>query len=191
MPFFKQIPRHIIRNLIVSGFLEFGPVIVFLAAYDLFHIYKATLLLVIATIIATVISHHLQHRLPYVGLYIAFLTTVFGYLTLWQHSPHFIQVRDTVYDAINASILLFGLFFNSLLFKHAFHDVIPMTDRAWRRLTYAWIFFFFLAASLNEYVRHTYSLDVWVIFKTSMALVTTVFGIIFFFACYEKQEEKK
>ncbi|MDQ5962222.1 MAG: intracellular septation protein [Patescibacteria group bacterium] len=190
MPSFKQIPRHIIRNLIVSGFLEFGPVIVFLAAYDLFHIYKATLLLVIATIIATVISHHLQHRLPYVGLYIAFLTTVFGYLTLWHHSPHFIQLRDTVYDAINASILLLGLFFNSLLFKHAFHDVIPMTDRAWRRLTYAWIFFFFVAASLNEYVRHTYSLDVWVVFKTSMALVTTVVGIIFFFALYEKQEEK-
>lgn len=188
MSIFKTIPQNVVRNFILNGFLEFGPVIIFLTAYDLFHIYKATLLLMIATIISTIISHRIQRRLPYAGLYIALLTTLFGYLTLWHHNPDFIQIRDTVYDAVNGSVLLVGLLFNSLLFKHAFHDVVPMTDRAWRKITYAWILLFFFAAALNEYVRHTYSLDAWVIFKTSMAIVMTSAGFIFFFMMYEKEE---
>jgi intracellular septation protein len=169
--------------------LEFGPVIIFLTAYDLFHIFKATLLLMIATIVTTVITFRTQRRLPYAGLYIALLTLVFGYLTLWHHDPNFIQLRDTAYDAINATVLLGALFFNVLLFKHAFHDVVPMTDKAWKKLTYAWAMFFFLGAIANEYVRHMFPFDYWIVFKGSMAVITTVFGVIIFFVVYEKKEE--
>lgn len=184
----KHISSRTIRTFVAGGFLEFGPIIVFLAAYDLFHIYKATFLLMIATIVAIVLTFHFQQRLPYAGLYVAFLTMLFGYLTLWHHNPEFIQIRDTAYDFINASVLLVGLFFNTLLFKHAFDHALPMTDRAWRNMTYAWIVFFFTAAFMNEFVRHAYSLDAWMIYKTTMAILTTVYGFATFFIFYEKKE---
>lgn len=180
-------PR-VLKKIALAGIFEFGPVLIFLIAFELFHIYKATIVLMIATIVSTIVTYRTQKRLPYVALYIAILTGIFGYITVTKHEPKFIQMRDTLYDATLALTLIVGLLFNVQFLKIAFHSIIPMTDRAWKRLTYFWISFFFLIAITNEYVRRFMSLRDWFDFKSTMILVTLISGCIALYYVYEKED---
>jgi intracellular septation protein len=178
---------HNLRKIFVTGILEFGPILLFLLSFDFFHIYKATLILMVATIVSTVVTYIIQKRLPYLALYIAFLTTTFGYMTLMHREPRFIQMRDTLYDVTFALTLIVGLFLNISFLKIAFHRILPMTEIAWKKITYGWIIFFLLSASLNEYIRRTLDLHNWFDFKSVMVGVTIVFGVTSLYFFYEKE----
>jgi intracellular septation protein A len=95
-------------------------------------------------------------------------------------------MRDTLYDLTCAITLLIGLMINIPFLKLAFHEVIPMTAQAWHKLTYVWIGFFLVVATLNEYIRRTHSLEDWFTFKGVMVFVTIIFGFAALFSCYEK-----
>lgn len=184
---FSIFSSRIVKNLVISGILEFSPVFVFLVAFERFHIYKATIILMVATIISTVATFRIQKRLPYLALYVALLTSVFGYITLTLHAPRFIQMRDTLYDVTCALTLITGLIINVSFLKLAFEKVIFMTNRAWTKLTYFWIVFFISVASLNEYIRRTMSLAEWFEFKTAMVVITIVFGYFSLYFVYENE----
>lgn len=183
------ISTKLCKDLFIAILLEFGPIIIFLASFEHFHIYKATMLLMVTTIISTVLTYRLQKRLPYLALYVAFLTIAFGYLTLMHREPKFIQMRDTLYDLTSATVLLIGLMVNIPFLKIAFHDVIPMSLRAWHRLTYSWVIFFLLIATANEYIRRVYDLETWFEFKGLMVIITTVFGFTALYLSYEEERE--
>ena len=185
----SQFTASTLKKVLVSGVLEFGPILIFLAAFGHFHVYKATMVLMATTIISTVLTYRIQKRLPYIALYMAFITIVFGYMTLLHKEPKFIQMRDTLFDMTMAATLLFGLIINMPLFKLAFHDVLPMTERAWYRLTYAWTAFFLVVALMNELIRRSYTLEQWFHFKGAMVCVTIVFGLLTTYLFYEKEEK--
>jgi intracellular septation protein len=180
-----------IRKFLLGSFLEFGPIVIFLLSFEYFHVYKATIILMMATIASTVITHRVQKRLPYLALYVAFLTSVFGYMTLALHAPRFIQMRDTLYDITCALTLIVGLMINIPFLKLAFHEVVPMTMRAWTKLSYVWIFFFLITAIANEYARRTMSLGHWFDFKGWVMIVSIVFGCTTLYLFYEKDEGKR
>lgn len=188
---FSMFSLKIIKQLLLGVLLEFGPVFVFLIAFERFHIYKATIILMFATIISTFATFRIQKRLPYLALYVALITSIFGYITLSLHAPRFIQMRDTLFDATCALTLLVGSMTNTSFLKLAFHKVIPMSNKAWNKLTYYWIGFFILIATLNEYVRRTVSLAQWFDFKTIMVIVTMVFGCLSLYIVYEIEHEKE
>ena len=179
---------HTFKNIILAGVLEFGPVLLFLCSFQYFHIYKATFVLMIATIISTFATYIIQKRLPYIALYVAFLTIIFGYITITHQKPGFIQIRDTLYDASLALTLLIGLMINVPFLKHAFNKVLPMTTRAWNRLTYSWIAFFVVNGIANEFVRRTMDLHQWFQFKGIVIVITIVFGCVTLYFEYEKEE---
>ena len=179
-------------NRFISGIiLEFGPIFIFLFSFHHFHIYKATFILMITTIISTVITYTRDKRLPYVALYVAFLTTVFGYMTIEYHQPRFIQMRDTLYDATSALTLILGMMINVPFLKLAFNDILAMTDRAWTKMTYAWVFFFIVNAILNEYVRRTYTLSGWFNFKIGIACIASIFTFSMLYFLYESPQNTK
>ncbi len=184
------IPAPVLRRFLLGTLLEFGPIIIFLSTFAHFHIYKATTFLMIATIISTILTYRLQKRLPYLALYVALLTILFGYLTLMHREPRFIQMRDTLYDLTCAFTLICGLLFNVPFLKIAFEQVIPMSTKAWVKLTYAWIGYLLISASLNEYVRRTESLRTWFEFKGFMVIATTLFGFAALFFFYERTSSK-
>lgn len=190
MSTFSTLSIPTLKRLFIGIFLEFGPILIFLVTFQGHHIYRATTFLMIATIVSTIITHRLQKRLPYLALYVALLTIAFGYLTLMHREPRFIQMRDTLYDLTCAVTLLIGLMVNVPFLKLAFHEVIPMSDRAWHKLTYAWIAFFISIATLNEYVRRTYDLQTWFDFKSSVVFITVIFGFAALFFCYEKEKKE-
>lgn len=182
---------HLFKGLLMGSLLEFGPIVIFLVAFEYLHIYKATLILMVVTIISTFATYKIQKRLPYIALYVALITSIFGYMTLALHQPRFIQMRDTLYDITCALTLIVGLIMNISFLKFAFGGIWPMTTKAWNRLTYAWIIYFIVNAGLNEFVRRTYSLKDWFDFKGFMVVVTIVFGVTALYICYEKPIEKE
>lgn len=187
----SQFTATILKKVLMSGMLEFGPILIFLAAFGHFHVYKATMILMITTIISTVLTYRVQKRLPYIALYMAFITIIFGYMTLLHKEPKFIQMRDTLFDMTMAATLLLGLIINRPLFKLAFHSVLPMTERAWYRLTYAWTAFFLVVAFMNEFIRRAHTLEQWFHFKGTMVCVTIVFGLLTTYLFYEKYEKEE
>jgi intracellular septation protein A len=62
-------------KIFIAGLLEFGPVLLFLCSFEYLHVYKATVILMVATIISTVVTFRVQKRLPYLALYVALLTS--------------------------------------------------------------------------------------------------------------------
>lgn len=191
MKIFSVFPKQTLKRIFFAALLEFSPVLLFLVSFEHFHIYKATIILMITTIVSTVATYRIQKRLPYLALYVAFLTSIFGYITLTLHQPKFIQIRDTLYDVTCALTLIVGLMVQVPFLKHAFHQVLPMTTRAWNILTYLWIGFFIVVAILNEYVRTHLSLNEWFTFKSVMVVVTILFGLISLYAVYEKKDKER
>ncbi len=187
---FSPLSPSAFKRFIIGGLLEFGPILIFLVSFHFLHIYKATFILMIATIIFTILTYRAQKRLPYVGLYVALITILFGYMTLAHRQPKFIQIRDTMYDLTLALTLLVGFMINIPFLRLAFHEVLPMTRRAWSKLTYVWIAFFIIAAGANEYVRRTMSLEGWFNFKIIMIVTTIIFGFTTVFFFYEKENHK-
>lgn len=179
------------KKLFLDSVLEFGPIIIFLLAFKFLHIYKATMILMVVTIISTIITYRKHKRLPYLALYVALLTSIFGFMTLSLREPRFIQMRDTLYDVTCALTLILGLIANISFLSIAFNSVLPMTRRAWNKFTYAWILFFIVNAFLNEFVRRTFSLKDWFDFKSVMVVVTIVFGLTVIALFYEKHEDIK
>lgn len=178
-----------IKKLFSDGLLEFGPIIIFLLSFRYLHIYRATMVLMVVTIISTIITYRKQKRLPYLALYVALLTSVFGYMTLSLHQPRFIQMRDTLYDVTCALTLILGFISNISFLSIAFNSVFPMTRRAWNKFTYAWILFFITNAFLNEFVRRSFSLKQWFEFKGIMVGITIIFGLTVIVLFYEKDGE--
>ena len=178
-----------IKNLFSDGLLEFGPIIIFLLSFKYLHIYKATMVLMVVTIISTVVTYKKQKRLPYLALYVAFLTSIFGYMTISLHQPRFIQMRDTLYDVTCALTLMIGLISNISFLSIAFNSVFPMTRRAWNKLTYAWILFFITNAFLNEFFRRAFSLKQWFEFKGIMVVITIIFGLTVIVLFYDRDDK--
>ncbi len=179
--------RKIITHIISSVLLEFGPVLLFLASFSYVRIYEATMILMVATIISTIVTYRVQKRIPYLALYVAFITIIFGFLTIHFHNVKFIQMRDSLYDLTCALTLLVGLRFNILFLSLAFNTTIPMTTKAWHRLTYFWIIYFFIIAGSNEVARCVLTLNDWFIFKSFILVCTSLFGIFSLYMCYDSQ----
>ncbi len=168
---------------------EFGPVFIFLATFHYVSLYASTSLLIIATIFSTLLSYRIDKRIPYLALYVALLTTVFGYMTIHFNNVYFLQVRDTLYDLTCAFTLVVGLIFNIPFLKIAFNDILPMKERSWKKLTYIWLFYFVILALLNEIVRRSFTIDGWLIFKAAMVIATCLFGMAALYTAYESEEK--
>lgn len=181
--------KKMFTHIISSSLLEFGPVLLFLVSFKYVRIYESTMILMVATIISTIVTYRAQKRIPYLALYVAFLTIIFGFLTLHFRMVKFIQMRDSLYDATCALTLLIGLRFNVRFLELAFDKVIPMTVRAWEKLTYFWIIYFLTIASSNEIIRRFFSIEDWFVFKSVILVMTSLFGFFTLYVCYESKHK--
>lgn len=180
---------RVLRHVIFSAFLEFGPVLAFLASTEYMNIYESTVLLMVTTIISTFVTYRLQRRVPFLALYIALITTAFGYLTISSHDVKFIQMRDTLYDMTCALTLVIGMIFQKPFLKYAFEEVFPLTSRAWNRLTHLWIGYFLITAIANEVVRNFYSFSDWLLFKGIVIALTSLFGLVALYLSFELKDD--
>jgi len=149
---------------------DFGPLVIFFAAYKFGDLMTATGALMVATLLAIGATYFYERRLPMMPMITAGLVIVFGGLTLWLQDPSFIKIKPTIVNALFSAVLIGGLVFKKPLLKYVLGQVLPLTETGWRKLSLRWALFFAMTAVLNEAVWRTQSEEFWVNFK--------VFGLI-------------
>lgn len=157
----------------VKPFSDYGPIVVFFAAYLIWDLLIATAALMGATAIALAISLAVNKRVPLMPLITAGVVGVFGGLTLWLNDETFIKLKPTIVQALIGAVLMGGLLFGKALLKPVMGSAWPMDDTGWRKLTRNFALFFFGMAILNEIVWRTQTTDFWVTFKVFGIMVLT------------------
>lgn len=146
--------------------IEYGPLLVFFAAYLLAGLMVATAAIIVAAALAVVAAALVEGRVPRMPLFTAVVIAVFGGITLVLNDETFIKMKPTFVQLFFAAILLGGLLLKRPLLKPLLGSSWPMDDLGWRRLTLRFAAFFVAAGVLNELVWRTQSTDFWVYFKT-------------------------
>ena len=169
------------KNSGIKSTLEFGPVIIFFAAYILFDRYEislnfygqnyegfvlATTIFIPLILFTTFLSWKLTGEVSKIQLFTAILVVVFGGMTILFNDDRFFKMKPTLVYFLFGSILLVGLFRGKSYLQLLMGNMLPMDDKGWMIISRRITGFFFFLAVLNEFVWRTFSTEVWVYFKT-------------------------
>lgn len=167
------------RAMLIEWLIQFGPITLFFVAFELGgrDFFFATSILMVAIVMATVASIVRDRRIPWFPIYAAAFTLVFGGATLYLRDPHWLMVRDTLYDGIFGLIILVALSMKKNILRTFFLPLFALTDRGWQILAWRWAVFFLVNAVVNEMARRFLSVDAWVYFKMIATLVLIAFGV--------------
>lgn len=149
---------------------EIGPYFLFLFVYLGAGLFWATGAFMAAAILSVVYSTRKAGKLPTFGMISTGLVLLFGGLTVVLGEATFIKIKPTVSNLFFAIVLGTGLLLRRYPLQRAFGHHIELGEARWFRLTLHITLFLAGLAALNEFVRLTFSTDVWVFFK--------VFGLL-------------
>ena len=108
-------------------------------------------------------------------LFSAVMVVVLGGLTIWLHNETFIKIKPTIYYALVAGLLAFGLATGRPLLKLVLGSTYPgLDEEGWRKLTRNWAIFFAAMAVVNEAVWRNSTTDFWIAFKLWGAIPATL-----------------
>jgi len=151
----------------VKFLLDYAPALLFFAAYFVWDIYVATVVLIVAAIALVLVYRLWQGHWHKSHLVVAVLATVLGGLTLAIHDPAFIKFKPTaVYGVFALALLGSHLVGERVLLARIPQKTFSFPDPVWRKVNLAWALFFLLCAALNWYVAGNYDEATWVKFKT-------------------------
>jgi intracellular septation protein len=137
-------------------------------------IFVATGAFMIAMIAAMLFSAIRYRRISPLLLFSGVMVVVLGGLTIWLHDETFIKMKPTVYYALVAALLAFGLLTDRPLLQRVLGSTYPGLDEdGWKKLTRNWALFFAFMAVLNETVWRNSSTQFWIGFKIWGALPLT------------------
>jgi intracellular septation protein len=154
--------------------LDFGPLLLFFAAYKLSGIFAATATVMVAAVVAVGVGYWLDRKVHPIPLATAVIVLLFGGLTLYLNNDMFIKMKPTMIYALFGVTLLGGLYFNRSLVKYVLGAAVTLNEAAWRVLTWRFGLFFFAMAVLNELIWRNFSSDLWVNYHVFGAIALTV-----------------
>lgn len=150
--------------------LEFGPLIAFFAAYKLYDIFTATMVIMVTTTVALLVTWLITRKISVMPIVTLVIISVFGGLTLYFQDETFIKVKVTIINGLFAATLLGGWMIKKPLLKYVFGEAMKLDFTGWMLMSRNWGFFFLAIAIANEIMWRNVSTDTWVTYKT--------FGII-------------
>jgi intracellular septation protein len=156
--------------------IDYGPLLVFIAAYLGFDILTATAAMVAAAFAALLLSLAVTRRVPLTSLIVSITVLAFGGLTLWFDDPRYIKLQSTLINLLFSFTLVGALALRRPLLLLFFGAALTMSRRGWRSLTIRFAGFFAAMAGLNELVARTMSTEIW---ANYYSFGTTVLTIIF------------
>ena len=160
--------------------IDLGPLLIFFLVNffapvpPVLKIFVATGAFMVAIVAAMIFSALRYRRISPLLWFSGVMVVILGGLTIWLHDRTFIQMKPTIYYALVAGVLAFGLATGRPLLQQVLGGTYPGLDEAgWRKLTRNWAIFFAFMAVLNEAVWRTTSWDFWIGFKLWGALPLT------------------
>jgi intracellular septation protein len=157
--------------------LDLGPLLVFFVAYWLTgkNIILATGVFMAATAAAMLFSRIKVGRVSPMLWFSGVMVLGFGGLTIWLHDDTFIKLKPTIYYAMVAAILFFGLVTKRPTLKLVLGAAYPgLSEKGWTLLSRNWALFFVVMAGANELVWRSTSTDFWLGYKLWGALPATL-----------------
>lgn len=159
--------------------LEYGPLLVFFAAFYLFKeravtvagteysgFIVATAIFVPVLVAAMAVQYAITRHLSVMQIVTLVLVLAFGGLTVWLNDPTFFKMKPTLIYILFAGALGVGLMRGKPWLQAVMGEVLPMTHEGWMILTRRFTALFLGLALANEIVWRTMSDAVWVNFKT-------------------------
>jgi intracellular septation protein len=156
---------------------DYGPLALFLLAYEMKGLMAATVVLMASTLLAVAAGFLLTRKLALVPLVTAVIVGIFGGLTLWLNDDSFIKMKPTIIYSLFALAVGGGLLLRRLVLKSVIGSAMPMDEAGWRALSLRFALFFAAMAVANEVARHLLTTDQWVLWKVPGSLILT-FGFM-------------
>ncbi|MFV1972972.1 MAG: septation protein A [Thiohalobacterales bacterium] len=170
------------------------PIILFYAAYQLYDIYVATAVAIVAAFAQTGLFWLKTRRFENMHLIVLGILVVFGGLTLLLRDPIFIMWKPTLVNWLFGIVFLGSHFIGKrTIAERLMSKAITVPGPVWSRLNMAWTTFFLLVGALNIYVAYHFSEETWVNFKMFGIIGLTlvfVFGQAFFLSRYMEVTEE-
>ncbi|MGD9164300.1 MAG: septation protein A [Chromatiales bacterium] len=136
---------------------DFFPVILFFVAYQLFDIYIATAVAVLASIVQVGYHWLSKKRVETPHLVTLAILLVFGGLTLLLQDRTFIMWKPTVVNWLFGMVLLGSQFIGRQpILQRLQGGQLELPNRIWRQLNLAWALFFLALGFLNLYVANDF-----------------------------------
>lgn len=154
--------------------IDFIPLIIFFALYKLYDIYVATGALIVATALQIGLTYLLYKKVEKMQLITFVIVAIFGGMTLFFQDDNFIKWKVTIVYTLFALGLVVTQLLNKPVIKGMLGNEIALPDNVWKKINWAWVFFFALCAVVNVYVAFNMPLDVWVNFKVFGLLAATL-----------------
>jgi intracellular septation protein len=161
--------------------IDIGPLLVFFLVNFVAPVPSAIKVFVatgafMAAMVAALVFAAVRYR--YVSpllLFSGVMVVVLGGLTIWLHNETFIKVKPTIYYALVAALLTFGLLTGRPFLKLVLGSAYPgLDEEGWRKLTRNWAIFFAAMAVVNEVVWRNSTTDFWIAFKLWGAIPATL-----------------
>ncbi len=171
---------------------EFGPLATLFIVNAALGVTAGIWSLIVTTLISLVVMQIVLNRLPIFAIIAGGITLVFSAISLYTNDPMWVQLKVTLFNAVFALFLAFGLAMKKNFFKYTFEKTFHYTPEGWYKFTRSFIVLFLLLAVANEVIRlgfpwdqnfnllgwSTDGLNVWVMFK--IVIVMPLSGIYAF-----------
>jgi intracellular septation protein len=133
--------------------VDFIPVILFFAAYQLYGLYVATAVAILASLAQVGLLWFRHGRVEKAQLATLVSLLLLGGLTLLLQDRSFIMWKPSVLNWLFGLVLLASQFIGRKpILQRLMGDQIDLDDRIWQRLNLAWALFFLALGFLNLYV---------------------------------------
>lgn len=167
----------------MNQLLEWSPLLAFFIVFELFGIYWATGVLMLACVLVLIIHRHSTGKYKTVHVITAVVVLVLGTATLLLHDKRFIQWKPTVLLGLTAIAFLGSSVVGRQplarrMLEGVFSEPIEVTAHAWIVINTLWAAWFGALAVLNIYVATHFAESVWVKFKVfGLTIAMIVFMI--------------
>lgn len=158
---------------------ELTPVIVFFVLQSRYDFVAGVIAMTVATVLLLGYAFLTKRGVPKFAVISTVSVLLFVVPTILTGESWWFQISDTILDGLFALLLLGSLVIKRPLLKLLFDRIFAITDEAWWILTVRWGILFLVLAILNEYIRMTYTDDVWSWFKLGSTIFVLLFG------CYQ------
>jgi intracellular septation protein len=163
----------------VSAAVDYGPLILFFAAYEIKGLQVATVVVMVASLIAVAVGWYYTRRFAFIPVMTAVIVAVLGGLTLYLNDPDFIKMKPTIVYLLFAAVIGIEILSGRPLLGKAMTAAMPPIDAGGKRaLLIRFLLFFVAMAAINEVARRVLSTDHWVMWKVFGSMGVTFLFII-------------